>query len=171
MSARRSTLLRAESGLTLPELILFIVVVSVGLVGVLSVLNLTAAKSSDPLVVKQAMAAADAVLEEITLKNFNKPAGGWGNPPAPPWTQPQRQLFDTVDDFKTGNFTWPAGIYSQTGVAVLPGLQGYSVTNVTVDNTVTTLPGIPAGDQKLITVTVTDPTGAAYSVYGYRTKY
>ena len=164
MSGRRSTLLRAQSGLTLPELVLFIVVVSVGLAGVLSVLNLTAAKSADPFPVKQAMAVAEAVIEEISLKNYTKPAGGF----AGPWTQANRQYFDTVDDFDVSTFTWPSdGIYTQTGVAALPGLVGYKVDRVTVLPP-TTLNGVAA---KLITVQVSDPTGATYELSAYRTNY
>jgi MSHA pilin protein MshD len=163
MSGRRSISLRAESGLSLPELILFIVVVSAGLAGVLSVLNLTAAKSSDPFPVKQAMAVAEAVIEEISLKNYTKPAGGF----AGPWTQANRQYFDTVDDFDVSNFTWPSnGIYTQTGVAALAGLAGYKVNQVTV--TATTLNGVAT---KLISVQVSDPTGATYKLSAYRTNY
>jgi len=164
MSGRRSTLLRAESGLTLPELILFIVVVSAGLAGVLSVLNLTTARSSDPFPVKQAMAVAEAVIEEISLKNYARPAGGF----AGPWTQANRQNFDTVDDFDVSNFTWPSdGIYTQTGSTALPGLVGYKVNQVTVLPP-TTLNGVAA---KLITVQVRDPTGAIYQLSAYRTNY
>lgn len=156
--------LRAESGLTLPELILFIVVVSVGLAGVLSVLNLTAAKSSDPFPVKQAMAVAEAVIEEISLKNYAKPAGGF----AGPWNQANRQYFDTVDDFDVSNFTWPSdGIYKQTETSPLAGLAGYKVNQVTVLPP-TTLNGVAA---KLITVQVSDPTGAIYQLSAYRTDY
>ena len=157
-------LLCAESGLTLPELILFIVVVSAGLAGVLSVLNLTAAKSSDPFPVKQAMAVAEAVIEEISLKNYTKPAGGF----AGPWTQANRQYFDTVDDFDATKFTWPSnGIYTQTGATALPGLTGYKVNQVAVLPP-TTLNGVAA---KLITVQVSDPTGTVYQLSAYRTYY
>lgn len=163
MSGRRSSLARGASGLSLPELILFIVVVSAGLAGVLSVLNLTAAKSSDPFPVKQAMAVAEAVIEEISLKNYAKPAGGF----AGPWNQANRQYFDTVDDFATPPFTWPGdGIYTQTGSSALPGLAGYKVNQVTV--AATTLNGVAA---KLITVQVSDPTGAVYQLSAYRTNY
>ena len=164
MSDKCSRRLHAESGLSLPELILFIVVVSAGLAGVLSVLNLTAAKSSDPFPVKQAMAVAEAVIEEITLKNYAKPAGGF----AGPWTQANRQYFDTVDDFDVTNFTWPSnGIYAQTGATALPGLAGYKVNQVTVLPP-TTLNGVAA---KLITVQVSDPSGAIYQLSAYRTDY
>lgn len=64
---------RGQAGLTLIELIVFIVVVSLGLAGVLSVLNITVLKSADPLVSKQALAVADALLEEIMLKDYCDP--------------------------------------------------------------------------------------------------
>lgn len=62
-----------QRGVTLIELIVFIIVVSVGLAGVLSVLNLVTRTSADPLVTKQAMAVADAMMEEILLKDFCDP--------------------------------------------------------------------------------------------------
>jgi len=61
---------RSQRGLTLVELIVFIVIVSVGLAGVLLVLNTTAAKSADPVVRKQALAIAESLLEEIALMPF-----------------------------------------------------------------------------------------------------
>jgi MSHA pilin protein MshD len=155
--------LRAQSGLTIVELILFIVVVSAGLAGVLSVLNLTAARSSDPFLVKQSMAVAEAVIEEISLKNYAKPAGGF----AGPWTQANRQYFDTVDDYDVSKFTWPSnGIYTQTGSSPLAGLTGYKVSQATV--AATTLNGVAA---KLITVQVSDPTGTVRQLSAYRTSY
>lgn len=159
---------RVESGLSLPELILFIIVVGVGLAGVLSVLNLTVGKSSDPFPVKQAMAVAEAVIEEISLKNYAKPAGGFPGP----WTQANRQYFDTVDDYDVSKFTWPSpGIYTQTACGstaclALPGLAGYNVNQVTV--AAAALNGVAA---KLITVEVADPTGAIYRLAAYRTSY
>lgn len=62
-----------QRGMTLIELIVFIVVVSVGLAGVLTVFSVTVRNSADPLVVKQALAVADSMLEEILLKDFCDP--------------------------------------------------------------------------------------------------
>lgn len=62
-----------QRGMTLIELIVFIVVVSVGLAGVLTVFSVTVRNSADPLVVKQALAVADSLLEEILLKDFCDP--------------------------------------------------------------------------------------------------
>ena len=61
---------RRQSGLTLIELILFIVIVSVALVGVLTVFNVTSKSSADPMVRKQMLAVAEAILEEVQLQPF-----------------------------------------------------------------------------------------------------
>ena len=58
-----------QRGVTLIELIIFIIIISVGLVGILGVMNQTVRHSADPVVRKQAMAMAEAVLEEVLAKN------------------------------------------------------------------------------------------------------
>ena len=60
-------------GFTLIELIIFIVVVSAGLAGILSVMNTVVKSSADPMVRKQSIAIAESLLEEILLKNYNDP--------------------------------------------------------------------------------------------------
>jgi MSHA pilin protein MshD len=57
-------------GVSLIELIIFIVVVSIGLAGVLMAINTAVAGSADPMVRKQALAAAESLLEEIMLQPF-----------------------------------------------------------------------------------------------------
>jgi MSHA pilin protein MshD len=47
-----------QSGISLIELIMFIVIVSIALAGVINVLNLNTSHSADPVVRKQAMAIA-----------------------------------------------------------------------------------------------------------------
>lgn len=59
-----------QRGLTLVELIIFIVVVGIGLTAVLLAINTGASKSSDPMVRKQALAAAESLLEEVALQPF-----------------------------------------------------------------------------------------------------
>ena len=61
---------RRQRGLTLIELIMFIVIVSVALVGVLTVFNVTTRSSADPMIRKQMLAIAEAVLEEVMLQPF-----------------------------------------------------------------------------------------------------
>src|SRR5689334_4666432 len=59
-----------QSGLTLVELVMFIVIVSVGIAGVLVAMNVTVQHSADPLVTKQALAIAESLLEEIELQPY-----------------------------------------------------------------------------------------------------
>lgn len=59
-----------ERGLTLIELLFFILIVGVAVAGVLSVLNYTAARSADPLIRKQVLALAEGMLEEVSLMPF-----------------------------------------------------------------------------------------------------
>lgn len=61
---------RRMAGLTLIELVMFIVIVSVAITGVLLVLNVTVKSSADPQVRKQAIAIAEALLEEIQLSGM-----------------------------------------------------------------------------------------------------
>ena len=57
-------------GLSLVELIVFIVVVGVGVAGVLAALNVATRGSADPMIQKQALAVAEALLEEVQLQPF-----------------------------------------------------------------------------------------------------
>ena len=59
-----------QSGVTLIELVVFMVIVSVALVGVLKVLDITNRGSVDPLVRKQALSIAESLLLEIEQQPF-----------------------------------------------------------------------------------------------------
>ncbi len=82
---------RSQGGVTLIELVISIVIISVGVAGILSVMNLTAAKSADPVLRMQSLAIAQSYLEEILLRDFADPdvdAEGTN-----------RAIFDDVDDY------------------------------------------------------------------------
>ena len=59
-----------QRGVTLIELILFIVIVSVAVTGVLGALRLSTGASADPLRRKQALMIAEGLLEEVQLAKF-----------------------------------------------------------------------------------------------------
>ncbi len=59
-----------QQGISLIELIMFIMIVGAALAGILLVLNVTDKSSADPLVHKQALAIAESLLEEIELMPF-----------------------------------------------------------------------------------------------------
>lgn len=149
----RRGLLSSDSGFTLVELIVAMVVISIALVGVMSVINYTTSHSSDPVLRQQAIAIAEAYMEEITLKNYVDPdADGEGS----------RALFDDVDDY---NGLADSGAHDQNGNAI-SGLENYAVA-VVVQN-LTNWEGIAA---LKIDVTVTDPAGENLTLTGYRTDY
>lgn len=68
MFTKRSRLL--QGGVTLIELIVFLVIISIGVVGILQVMSLTSAASVDPLRRKQALMIAESLMEEVTLARF-----------------------------------------------------------------------------------------------------
>jgi len=143
-----------QRGFTLIELIIFIVVVSAGLAGILSVMNTTVKSSADPMVRKQTVAIVESLLEEILLKEYTNPAGGY--------TGSDRAQFDDVSDYAGYSST---GIVDMVGAAV-PGLSAYNVSSVSVGNS-TDLTGVTA---KKVTVSVTGP-GGPISLSGYRANY
>ncbi|BDT58860.1 hypothetical protein MasN3_23540 [Massilia varians] len=69
MSSKR-TCRRAQAGLTLIEMILFILIVGVALAAIVGVLSLTTKNSADPLRRKQALMIAEGLLEEVQLARF-----------------------------------------------------------------------------------------------------
>lgn len=153
-----------QRGVSLIELVVFIVVVSIGLVGIMSVLILTSEKSSDPMVRKQAIAVAEAMLEEVLLKSF---AGAC--PPSLTCgvnTPADRPNYTSVDHYNGWNQTGVRSLADPTG-PIITGLGGYTV-GVAVAGTA--FSGIGAADAKMITVTVTGE-GNTFTLTGYRTNY
>jgi len=147
-------------GFTLIEVIIFIVVVGAGLAGILSVMNTVVKSSADPLITKQTMAIAESMLEEILLKEFANPAGGYSGT--------SRALFDDVDDYN--GYTTAGGIVDLNGTAVT-GLTSYNISGVTVATaTAAQSAELNAIGAKRVTVTVTGPQGAI-SLTGYRANY
>lgn len=59
-----------QAGLTIIELILFIVIMGVALGGVLAVMSRSSLHSAEPIPRKQAILRAEAVLEEVALAHF-----------------------------------------------------------------------------------------------------
>jgi len=59
-----------QRGITLIEQIVFIVIVSVGVVGLVSVMNASIRNSADPMLTKQLMAIAESVMSEVIHQPF-----------------------------------------------------------------------------------------------------
>lgn len=180
---------RGQSGLTLIELIFFIVIVSGALAGVLSVLNVTTTSSADPLVRKTMLAIAQALLEEVQLLPFtycdqddanaltatSAVLGATGcattvelNGPEPGETRSTGlALFDNVNDYH-GLTLKP--ITDVTGnIAPAAGYTAiFSVTNEAGFGPAGLTP--PSAAVLRIAVTVTKG-GDSFTLEGYRTRY
>jgi len=59
-----------QAGLSLVELVIFIVILGIGVVGITRAITTAVNKSSDPLIRKQALVIAESLMEEITLHPF-----------------------------------------------------------------------------------------------------
>lgn len=148
-----------NGGMTLVEVVLFIVVVSVGLAGVLGVFNITTARSGDPVVRKQALALAEQMMEEVLLKDYANPAGGCTTATTPSCrvnTPADRPNYDDVSDYNGWN---------QSSVTDLTGTRlDYSVAVSVADST-----ELGVASRK-ITVTVAG-RGETVTLSGHRTQY
>ncbi len=172
-----------ERGLSLIELLVFIVVVGVAVAGVLSVYSLTARASADPMVDKQTRVIAESLLQEVLAQPYTfcdpddanagtatSPAGCASTPeamgPEPGETRYSNITpFDNANDYDGFSMTGIAGI---AGTAV-GGLGGYTA-SVRVQDA-GAFNGIPAGETLLVTVTVTGPGNHRISLSGYRTRH
>ncbi|WP_435627492.1 type IV pilus modification PilV family protein [Candidatus Ferrigenium straubiae] len=188
-----------QRGVSLIELILFIVIVGVALAGILLVMNVTTRGSADPLVHKQALSIAESLLEEVVLMPFtfcdpddanaasavsaadcsagmdqNKGGAALTTPtPATENRWSATNPFDNVADY--GGFVMNSGICDITNTTPtcttpIAGLGNY---RAAVDILRAGLAlGLASDDLALrITVTVTGPDGQPVVVEGIRTRY
>jgi MSHA pilin protein MshD len=147
---------RRERGATLIELVISIVVIAIAASAVLGVLSGTLGRSADAMVLSQAVAIAEAYLEEISLRAFTDPDGLDG--------EAARPAFDDVDDY---DGLVDNGARDQFGAALAP-LTQYTVT-VTVTPSAA-LTGVPGADAQRIDVQVTYPGNGAVALTGYKTR-
>lgn len=185
-----------QRGISLIELIVFIVVVSAASAGVLVAFTSSTRSSADPMIQKQALAVAEAFLEEVQLQSFTycdpddtnaatalsavvnaatdcaltvEAMGPEGESRYSATTP-----FDNVNDYNgyDSGADAPPGIkdISQTAIA---GLAAYrvavSVAAQPLNGVGSDANGVP--QSLLITVTVTGPGNTTVVLHGYRLRY
>jgi MSHA pilin protein MshD len=196
-SARRASLdtrrpvERRSRGLSLVEQIMFILIVGAAVAGVIGVIDVTTRSSADPMLRKQALAIAEAMMEEVRLQPFtycdpDDPAAATASTggcpvlaesmgPEPGETRYSSTLpFDNVNDYHgfDSNSAVPPGIRSIDGTAIA-GLDGYRVTVSVAGQTLGGVGNDALGNPQslLITVTVTGPGNTTVTLNGHRTRY
>jgi MSHA pilin protein MshD len=157
----------AQRGVTLVELVLAIVIISIAVVSVLNVLSLTTGHSSDPLLARQSLAIAESLLEEIlsqpfTINDLDGGADAMG-PEAGESRGSTTAPFDHVDDYDGYTMN---GIVGADGTPVA-GLEKFGAT-VSVQQQA--LDNIGSTEGLLVTVTVTSPGGTPVSLSGFRAR-
>lgn len=181
-----------QKGISLIELIIFMIIVGIAMAGIISAINYNVRHSADPVVKKQALAIAESLLEEIELMPFT-----WCDPNDPnattattaadctggadgandesrlvlgqlgPETGETRYgpaFFDNVSDYN--GFSMASGAIMDIN-NTNSGLDGYTAS---VAVTKKALNGIAVADSLSIIVTVTGPLDTTVQLEGYRTR-
>lgn len=170
---------------------MFILIVSVGVVGILSVMNVTTQASADPMLRKQALSIAESLLDEIQAQPFTfcdpsdpdvgtagsvgecaiaqqyGPQAGESRSGLAPATRP----FNNVLDYG-GPASGNPG-FSMTGIRdvndnPIPGLDNYTATVTITDAAVGT---VPVDASLRIDVRVTSGASVDVTLTGYRMRY
>lgn len=187
-----------QLGVTLIELIVFIVIVSVAIAGVLKALQAANRDSADPLIRKQVLSIAESLLLEVQQQPFtfcdpddanaataasvvdctvSQDKGGAALSTPSPNTESRYSLTNPLDNVADyGGFVMPgggcAGICLPGDSSPLSGLTGYSASiAVTRAGGVAPFSGFPADAVLRITVTVTGPANTQVALTGYRTRF
>ena len=182
---------RCERGATLIELIMFIVVVGAAVAGVLGAISYATRASVDPMIQKQALAIAEAMLEEVQLQPFTYCDPDDANaatatdttgcaaaveamgpeavdvPPTGPLETRGGTVrpFDNVNDYNGFSMS---GTIADIAGNTISGLDGYAAS---VSVAAQALSTVPSTDSLLITVTVTGPASTTVVLHGYRIRY
>jgi MSHA pilin protein MshD len=180
-------------GLSLVELIVFIAVVSVAVAGVLSVLNASTRGSAEPMMQKQALAIAEALLEEVQLQPFTYCDPDDANAataldstgcaataeaigPEGAETRTGDPSFDNVNDYQVGGGGGPGltvSPISNLAGATIAGLEAYSANIKVAGQPLGGIGNDASGNAQslLVTVTVTGPGNTTVVLDGYRARY
>ncbi len=165
MSPRPASSVLLERGVTLVELVVAMVVISIAAAGTLQLIASTTRASADPMLLQQATAVAEAYLEEILLNAYYDPDLGAGGGVCPA-VEASRDLFDNVCDYDGMDDQPPR---DQFGTPVA-GLAPYRV-RVAID-TAAALGGLSGPAQVLrADVRVTHSDVVDLTLSGYRADY
>ena len=152
---QRRTAARRQSGDTMVELIVALMLAGVILTSMWHAWSMLGRRSADPLGARQALAVAQSLLREIELQPLPGSAVAGATP--------GRTGFASITDYHGLTMN---GIVDVEGAAV-PGLEGYSAA---VSVQPMALAGVPVGDGWWIAVDVSGPDGQPVRVALWRAR-
>lgn len=158
-------MIRHTRGLSLVEMVLTIVIISVALVASLQAFQVLSGRSSDAMVQSRALDLAQLYFDEILSHRFDEASGPYG---VPAYTGAcritddgeDRDDYDDVDDFDEIDSESPALIDASLAADYV----GFRVSvSVTCDDSI----GVNSDGAKLVQVNIIDPRGQSsiFSVY------
>jgi MSHA pilin protein MshD len=146
-----------QRGVTLIELIVAITIVAIAATSILGAMAAIASRSADAMLQQQAIAIAQAYLDEIEQRWVVDPNG------TPPNTG--RGSWDLVDQY---NGLVDVGAHDQFGNPIA-ALSAYTVSVATSPSSA--LSAVPAAAARRIDITVSYPPTGSVTLSGYRTNY
>jgi MSHA pilin protein MshD len=182
---------RRQRGVTLVELILFILIIGIALAAIMGVMNVTTSHSADTVRTKQALMIAEGLLEEVQLARFTRcdPSGdngdgtctvpeAWGQvSPEPVGPRP----YDNVNDYVAAAGT-ATSAFNVGGVLADANGSALNVTGYTATVAISPDAVGPAGSQVGDTGTAADTNmlrirvtvffdSTSLTLDGYRSRY
>ena len=154
--------IKRSPGFTLVEMLIAIVILSVGVIGVLSAYMASVKGSGDAVVGKQLVAIADEMMEEVLLRPYANGDIATGGSAMPCGGSASRAAFAKVGDYNGYQTTAICDIDGD----LIDGLAGYSVAVLVQPVTL----GSPAVNALRVTVTATSG-GQSIVLDGFRTGY
>lgn len=152
---------KRQRGVTLVELIIAMVIISISLTAVVQIFVVNSVASADPMITKQMRSVAEGLMEEIQRQPFAQ------SPNGAPMAPCARDSFNDIRDYNG---------YIQTSVCDIEGTS-LGLTGMGVSVTVTQgaqagapFPGVPSADVLQIVVVVTQGS-QNFRLVGWRTAY
>ena len=176
-----------QRGFTLVELIVAMVIIGTCVAGVLAAFSASVRGSAEPMVSKQLVAIAEALLEEVQQASFTycdpvdanaeKATSSAACATVPEKIGPEAgnaRPFDNVNDYHGLNFNPILNPISDVAENPVPDLAAYSAAIAVAPAALSTLAAgvdVATSDALRIIVTVSGPGSQTFALEGYRARY